>query len=61
MAPCRIQDPEGSNKVVISFNTVAGAIIDVQRDTYKIVSGGRLASGTEIEEGGYHGETYGAE
>jgi len=26
-----------------------------------VSSGGRLPSGTEIGEGGYHGETYGAE
>ena len=26
-----------------------------------VSSGGRLPSGTELGEGGYHGETYGAE
>ena len=35
--PGRIQDPEGAKIMVISFETVAGAILAVQRQTYKIV------------------------
>ncbi len=35
--PGRIQDPEGANIMVISFKTTAGAILAVQRQTYKIL------------------------
>ena len=37
MTPSRIQDPEGAKTVVVSFKTAAGAIIAVQRQTFKIV------------------------
>jgi hypothetical protein len=37
MTPCRIQDPEGAKTVVVSFKTTTGAIIAVQRHTFKIV------------------------
>ena len=33
----RIQDPEGAKTVVVSFKTATGAILAVQRHTYKIV------------------------
>ena len=38
MTSGRIQDPEGANTAVVSFKTAAGAILAVQRQTYKIVS-----------------------
>ena len=34
----RIQDPEGAKLAVVSFKTAAGAILVVQRHTYKIIS-----------------------
>ena len=37
MTPGRIQDPEGAKTVVVSFKTAAGAILAVQRQTFKIV------------------------
>jgi hypothetical protein len=37
MTPGRIQDPEGANIMVISFKTAPGAILALQRHTYKIV------------------------
>ncbi len=37
MTPGRTQDPEGAKIVVVSFKTEAGAIIVVQRHTFKIV------------------------
>ena len=47
MTPSRIQDLEGSKKVVISFKTAAGAIASIHKQTCKIVcfgdgAGGRL-------------------
>ena len=38
MTPGRINDPEGAETVVVSFKTASGAILAVQRHTYKIVS-----------------------
>ncbi len=38
MTPGRIHDREGAKKVVVSFKTATGAILAVQRQTYKIVS-----------------------
>ena len=38
MIPGRIQDPEGAKTTVVSFKTATGAILAVQRQTYKIVS-----------------------
>ena len=37
MPPGRIQDPEGAKIVVVSFKTVTGVILAIQRHTYKIV------------------------
>jgi hypothetical protein len=57
MTPGRIQDPEGANTVVVSFKTIAGAIIAVQRHTFKIVcfkdmDNGRLRVDTAATIGG---------
>jgi hypothetical protein len=45
MTSGRIQDPEGAKTIVISFKTAAGAILAVQRQTYKIVCFRDAASG----------------
>ena len=37
MTPGRIHDQEGAKIFVVSFKTAAGAILAVQRQTYKIV------------------------
>jgi len=37
MTPGRIHDPEGAKTIVVSFKTTTGAILAVQRQTYKIV------------------------
>ena len=37
MTPGKIHDPEGAKTYVVSFKTAAGAILAVQRHTYKIV------------------------
>ena len=37
MTPGRIHDPEGAKIIEVSFKTATGAIIAVQRQTYKIV------------------------
>jgi hypothetical protein len=57
MTPGRIQDPEGVKIVVVSFKTAAGAILAVQRQTYKIVcfrdsDNGRLRVDTIATIGG---------
>jgi hypothetical protein len=57
MTPGRIQDPEGAKTAVVSFKTAAGAILAVQRQTYKIVSfrdndNGRLIVDTSATIGG---------
>ncbi len=57
MTPGRIQDPEGAKTVVVSFKTAAGAILAVQRQTFKIVSfkdpnNGRLRVDTAATTGG---------
>jgi len=59
MTPGRIQDPEGAKTVVVSFKTAAGAILVVQRQTFKIVSfmdtnSGRLRVDTAATTGGRH-------
>jgi len=59
MTPDRIQDPEGAKTVVVSFKTVARAILAVQRQTYKIVSykdndNGRLRVDTTSTIGSKH-------
>jgi hypothetical protein len=53
----RIQDPEGAKIMVISFKTAPGAILDVQRQTYKIVcfrdaTNGRLKVDMDATTGG---------
>ena len=57
MTPGRIQDPEGAKTIVVSFKTAAGAILAVQRRTYKIVcfrdiDNGRLKVDTSTTIGG---------
>jgi hypothetical protein len=57
MMPGRNQDPEGAKTVVVSFKTAAGAIIAVQRQTFKIVcfkdmDNGRLRVDTAATIGG---------
>ena len=57
MTPGRIQEQEGANTVVVSFKTAAGAILAVQRQTYKIVclrdiDNGRLKVDTSPTIGG---------
>ncbi len=57
MTPGRIQDPEGAKTVVVSFKTATGAIVDVQRSTFKIfcfkdVDTGRLRADTTATTGG---------
>ena len=37
MTPCRIQDPEGTKRIVVSFKIAAGAITAIQRQTLKFV------------------------
>jgi hypothetical protein len=59
MTPGRIHDPEGAKTVVVSFKTATGAILAVQRKTYKIVSfrdinSGRLRVDTVTTTGGKH-------
>ena len=45
MTPGRIHDPEGANRVVISFKTAAGAVVAIRKQTYKIVCFGDAAGG----------------
>ena len=57
MTPGRIQDPEGAKTVVVSVKTAAGAILAVNRQTYKIVcfkdnDSGRLRVDTSATIGG---------
>jgi len=57
MTPGKIHDPEVAKTVVVSFKTAAGAILAVQRQTYKIVSFmdiniGRLIVDTAATTGG---------
>ena len=57
MTPGRVQDQEGAKTVVVSFKTAAGAILAVERQTYKIVSfrdinTGRLRVDTAATTGG---------
>ena len=56
MTPGRIHDPEGAKAVVVSFKTVAGAILALHRQTYKImcfrdIDSGRLRVGTTTTVG----------
>jgi hypothetical protein len=58
MTPDRIQDPKGSKTIVVSFKTAAGAILAIQRQSYKIVcfrdmDNGRLRVDTTIKVGGW--------
>ena len=62
MTPGRIQDPEGAIIVVISFKTTPGAILAVQRQTYKIVcfrdaTNGRLKVNLDATTKGKHNPT----
>jgi len=55
----RIQDPEGAKITVMSFKTSAGAILTVQRQTYKIdcfrdATSGRLKVDPDATAGGKH-------
>ena len=57
MTPDRIQGPEGAKTIVVSFKTATGAIIAVQRETFKIlcfkdVDNGRLRVDTTATIGG---------
>ncbi len=57
MTPGRIQDPEGAKIVLVPLKTATGAILAVQRQTYKIVSfrdngSGRLKVDTTATIGG---------
>jgi hypothetical protein len=57
MTPGRIQDPEEAKIVVVSFKTASGAILAVQRQTYKSVcfrdiDSGRLRVDTAAIIGG---------
>ena len=59
MTPDRIPDPEGAKTAVVSFKAAAGAVLAVQRHTYKIVSfrdndSGRLRLDTSATLGGKH-------
>ena len=60
MTPGRIQDPEGAKIVVVSFKTAVGAILAVQRQTYKMVisfkdiNSGRRRVDTAATTGGKH-------
>jgi hypothetical protein len=59
MTPGRIQDLEGANTFLVSFKTATGAILVVQRHTYKIVSfrdinSGRLGVDMAATTGGKH-------
>jgi hypothetical protein len=57
MTPGRIQDPEGAKIMVIFFKTTPGAILAIQRPTYKIVCfkdtiSGRLKVDLDATAGG---------
>ena len=57
MIPCRIQDPEGAQTIVVSFKTAAGAVATIHKQAYKIVcfgdaTGGRLQVDASVTAGG---------
>ncbi len=57
MTPGRLQDPERAKTIVVSLKTAAGAILAIQRQTYKIVcfrdtNNGRLRVDTTTTVGG---------
>ncbi len=62
MTPGRIQDAEGAKIMVISYKTTPGAILAVQRQTYKIVcfkdvTSGRLKVDMDATAGGKQNPT----